>query len=561
MLIDRGTETSDQRRTVLEVLADLTRGLSSTSDWPNRLSWVAETLAEVLPGSRVAVGLMHDGEWMVIQAPDCASPDNANELHEACLALKAGVSVQTTTRGPGSSLSIPISRGGEVVGLLHARCDKPGGYTPEHEHLLTIVASQIGAHAANIQPQRPKAQKDRQVLEALMEHAVDGIAVGDSIDGRLFAMSRSGLELLGIEGFNPVGLTSKAIVDREIMWLPDASAPIRLQEFPLYRAAMLGEEVVNVEHLLRRPDGWEIPILSSAGPIRNAEGEITGGVLTFRDISDLKAARHELEAAYNHERHITDVLQQAVLPSVSADTPNYELAAGYHPALTESNVGGDFYDTFDVGEDWMALVMGDVSGRGLHAAVYTSMAKYMIRAYAHEDPEPKSVLRRLNETLSESITDDTFITVFYGLYDTARGVLAYANAGHEPPLLNSSSSAASTELDVTGPVIGMARKAIYTQSVIQLEPGNILVIYTDGITDSRNKNTFFGSEGLADVVARHAAGSTAEIAESIYQATMRHSDGQLNDDAALLLLRPKVISAPRPFSGSPTPSRKREGRL
>ena len=193
---------------------------------------------------------------------------------------------------------------------------------------------------------------------------------------------------------------------------------------------------------------------ATRGPIRNADGEVTGGIVTFRDISDLKAAQHELEAAYHHEHNISRVLQQALLPSLSAATPNYEMAARYHPALAESEVGGDFYDTFDVGEDWMALVMGDVSGKGLGAAVYTSMAKHMIRAYAHEDPEPKSVLRRLNETLSESIADDTFITVFYGLYDTARGVLAYANAGHEPPLLYSLSGAEITELDTTGPPSG-----------------------------------------------------------------------------------------------------------
>ena len=242
-LEDRGMDTNDQRRTVLEMLADLTRELTSTSDWPNCLSRVAEDVAEIMPGSRVAVGMIHDGEWVVFDTPGCLAPDIANELRDACLALKAGTPLRFTTRGLGDCLNAPISSRGDIVGLLHARRDKAGVYSPEHEHLLTIVASQIGAHAANIEPPRPQAKEDMQVLEALMEHAVDGIAVGDSKDGKLLAISKHGLAMLGIEGFNPVGLTFQAIVNREVIWLPDASAPIRLQEFGFTVRRYLGRKL------------------------------------------------------------------------------------------------------------------------------------------------------------------------------------------------------------------------------------------------------------------------------------------------------------------------------
>ncbi len=385
------------------------------------------------------------------------------------------------------------------------------------------------------------ASDQRQMLDALMEYAVAGIAIADSKTGSLLAMSRHGLALLGVEGIDLADVPLQQIIDMRMFWHPDGSAPIRLAELPLYRAALGGEEVLNEEWLIRRPDGWEIPVLCNAGPIRDTGGGITGGIVTFEDISDLKAAQHALETAYNRERHISDVLQQALMPSVPVDTPGCEVATEYHPALTESEIGGDFYDVFSVGEGWLALVMGDVAGKGLRAAVCTSMAKYMIRAYAHEDPEPRSVLRRLNETLSEFISDDMFITIFFGLYDTDRRVLAYANAGHEPPLLYGPGFGATIELDVTGPAIGVLSGSTYAQRAAQLSEDNILVIYTDGITDSRRGTAFFGADGLTEVVAQYADCSARIIASGIYQATMKHSHGQLSDDAALLVLKPRII--------------------
>ena len=384
------------------------------------------------------------------------------------------------------------------------------------------------------------ANDQQHTLDALMEYAVSGIAIADSKTGSLLAMSRHGIALMGVEGIDTTGLTLHQVVGTRLLWHPNGSAPMRLEELPLYRAALLGEEVLNEEWLIRRPDGWEIPVLCNAGPIRDPGGEITGGIVTFEDISDLKAAQHALETAYNRERHISDVLQQALMPSAPIDTPGCDVATQYHAALTESEIGGDFYDVFSVGEGWLALVMGDVSGKGLRAAVCTSMAKYMIRAYAHEDPEPRSVLRRLNEALSSFMSDDVFITIFFGLYDTDRGVLAYANAGHEPPLLHSPGFGATVELDVTGPAVGVLSGSTYTQKVAQLSSDNVLVIYTDGITDSRHGSAFFGADGLAEVVARYADSSARTIASNIYQASMRHSHGQLSDDAALLILKPRI---------------------
>jgi sigma-B regulation protein RsbU (phosphoserine phosphatase) len=166
------------------------------------------------------------------------------------------------------------------------------------------------------------------------------------------------------------------------------------------------------------------------------------------------------------------------------------------------------------------------------------MAKYMVRAYAHEDPEPKSVLKRLNEALAEFVPDETFITLFYGLLDIERNIFAYANAGHEPPVLCGADCKAMA-LDVTGPAVGMLAKANYSQRTMPLFPGSSIVIYTDGITDSRVGTSFFGIEGLSRVVVNRIGEGALVVADAIYNAALDHAEGRLADDAALLVVRVK----------------------
>ena len=120
-------------------------------------------------------------------------------------------------------------------------------------------------------------------------------------------------------------------------------------------------------------------------------------------------------------------------------------------------VGGDFYDVIDFGDDKVGIVIGDVSGKGIRAAVHTAEAKYMLRAYAMIDPDPAYVVSRLNFSLFSFTGDFTFITLFYGLVDTKAGVLTYANAGHETPIIVHGRERRVTPVKATGPVLGMTR--------------------------------------------------------------------------------------------------------
>ena len=290
-----------------------------------------------------------------------------------------------------------------------------------------------------------------------------------------------------------------------------------------------------------RKGGTEFPIELSLAEWR-IENELSfTGII--RDITDRKLSeaelvhvREALEQAYSREHHIADTLQRALIPEVSFMIPGYHVAAKYQPALDEAEVGGDFYDVFGLVGGKTAVVMGDVSGKGLEAAVYTAMAKYTIRAYAVQNPDPAHVLSKLNEVLYQYTPDDLFVTVFYAVLSHEGQVLTYGSAGHDPPLVYSPGSDRIAVLSPTGCVAGIMRGCQYSAGSLKLDPGDILVIYTDGVTDARSAGKLLGVDGLARVLG-NCANTGGGLTDAIFEAVSEAGDGALRDDAALLIIR------------------------
>ena len=252
---------------------------------------------------------------------------------------------------------------------------------------------------------------------------------------------------------------------------------------------------------------------------------------------ELAEARDTLQRLYDREHHIADVLQRAMVPEVRIEIPGYGLAARYEPALDEAAVGGDFYDVFELPDGRTGLVVGDVSGKGLKAAVHTAAAKYMLRAFAHESPDPAYVMNHLNAAMFDYTAEDAFVTVFYGVLDAKTHTLVYASGGHEPPLSYKKDIRWVLPLDVTGRAIGMFRESSYAKATLTLAPGDVLLVYTDGITDARTGDKFLGPEGLTEVLLANADRDEHGIVEAIFEAASKASEGKLRDDAAVLVLK------------------------
>ena len=250
----------------------------------------------------------------------------------------------------------------------------------------------------------------------------------------------------------------------------------------------------------------------------------------------------ELEALYNRERLIAGQFQENLLPTVQDDeqVDAIQFAHKYQAALDESYIGGDFFDLFSLGEHTQGVVMADVSGKGLKAAVQTAMLKYTLRGFALETPDdPSRVLARVNDVLCSPMSShDGFVTLFYAVLDTRTGEMVYANAGHEPPLVRMASTGEVRPLPACdGLAFGAMGGVVYEECRDTLTPGDLLLLYTDGLTEARaDDGSFLGLEGLTALLPRPDV-TAAECVRAVYAGVSAFAGDVRRDDVAMLVLR------------------------
>ena len=241
--------------------------------------------------------------------------------------------------------------------------------------------------------------------------------------------------------------------------------------------------------------------------------------------------------SYERESKIANVLQMSIIGSPTIISDSFEIAQVYVPAMNEALVGGDFYDVIKLANDKIGLVIGDVSGKGLKAAVHTAMAKYSLRAFITEGHSPGAALTLLNKTIDEFTESDTFITMFFATLDLKTGELVYANAGHEPPIYIS--KGAYHTLVSTGPALGLGISIDHSEGNLLLGSNDILLMYTDGISEARHGNEFLGTDGIGEKLISCDINSSDDIAKYVYDAAVAFAKGVLRDDAAILAVRAK----------------------
>ncbi|HVF14842.1 MAG TPA: GAF domain-containing SpoIIE family protein phosphatase [Acidimicrobiales bacterium] len=253
-----------------------------------------------------------------------------------------------------------------------------------------------------------------------------------------------------------------------------------------------------------------------------------------------RLSRRQAEQDRQRSVDLARALQISLLPPRLPDVPGLDLGARYHPALAGLEVGGDFYDVFDTGGDW-AVVIGDVCGKGPVAAALTALARYTIRSVAMDLRHPAQVLRKLNDTLVHHQLDERFCTVAYGrVVPTVGGVrVSVCRGGHPPPLVVRSSGEIEP-LGSDGGLIGLFPEIRLWEESAQLNPGDSLVFYTDGVTEANRGREQFGDERLEEVL-RSCAGMTAdEVAENVEAAVIDFGGPEPRDDLAVLVLHVPV---------------------
>jgi PAS domain S-box-containing protein len=416
-------------------------------------------------------------------------------------------------------------------------------------------------------------EQAREQTELILHSVVEGIC-GLDLEGRITFANPFAAECLGWDQAALMGRDAHSTFHHA----HSGGAPYPADECSV-RAGILGQRtgLVSGEKFVRQ-DGTSFPVEFSTAPITQ-DGQPVGAVLVFRDITErleaerererllvkeqelgeelaaaneelqaqnedlaaqhaelavrneeLKAAHEEAARLLEQQRALFYRLQQALL-DIPAQLPGVGFGHLYRSATEEAQIGGDFYDVFSAKNGRIALLIGDVSGHGIEAARIATLVKDTVRAFAQQFSRPHLVLGHTNRLLREKKLPG-FVTAFLGLLDTESGALTYSSAGHPPPLLKVNGSLSL--LESVGPPLGVFADARHVDREVQIVDGGLILLYTDGITEVRRGNVFFGEDGLGKALLRLSDVPVETLPSLLLDHALKFSDGRLEDDVAVM---------------------------
>ncbi|MCX4571980.1 SpoIIE family protein phosphatase [Streptomyces sp. NBC_01571] len=377
-------------------------------------------------------------------------------------------------------------------------------------------------------------------VEDLYEHAPCGY-LSTTLDGLIAKFNTTLLDWLGYTSADLVGrrkfsdlLTVGGRLYHETHFAP----LLRMQG-----------EISGVALELRAADGSRLPVLVTSTIRTGTGGEPLLIRTTVFDARDRRAyevellrARQESDRERERLKRLNVTLQQTLLPPTLVGVPGLDVAAHYHVASADE-VGGDFYDLFPLSAGTWGFFLGDVCGKGAAAAAVTSLARYTLRAAAVYDPDPAAVLTNLNTVLNHEYhgQDPRFCTVIFGLLTPdgeARGFrVSLASGGHPPALLLRADGRADFLPTVGGQLIGALPDARIRTTTVRLDPGDTLLLTTDGLTEAHSASAGrrYGDEALLEF-AQELAPTTAHDAVAAIRDLLDTFGTGVDDDAAVLAL-------------------------
>jgi len=306
---------------------------------------------------------------------------------------------------------------------------------------------------------------------------------------------------------------------------PDAEgSPQRLGLLPRSAVAglIVGQRPQRYAILFVLADGWQLE-------------EVDFALNTIRASLDARLVDQRVRGSFREAAEI----QQSLLVEEPPEFTGYELAARSVPA---DEVGGDFYDFYDLGEGTLGLAIGDASGHGLPAALLVRDVVTGLRMGIEKELKVAHVFEKLNRVIHRSRLSSRFVSVFYCELERD-GNLVYVNAGHQPPILffrqQTAGKVCEVELSNGGTVIGPLPEARFRRGFARLHPGEVLLLLTDGILERRDKNSeFFGDERVRGLVRQHQSQPAAVILERLFEAAIAWGDGRpWEDDATIVVVK------------------------
>lgn len=262
---------------------------------------------------------------------------------------------------------------------------------------------------------------------------------------------------------------------------------------------------------------------------------------TLKEISRIQNAK-EMEdqlSSLNYDLDMAARIQQKILKQdfpVYEDDERFDVFAHM---IAAKHVGGDFYDFFKVDDDKLVFFIGDVSGKGMPASIYMAVCRTMLKSIGSEVLNPADCITKVNNMLIPESDITTFVTVFYGILDLKKGELSYCNGGHNLPYLVSKEGEVKEMSDVGGLLLGKFENAEYDMSTVQLEPGDSIVTFTDGVTEAENDSgDFFDEERVIEYLKKSADKKLNPLVKGLFLEVMKFAGtAPQSDDITVLTTR------------------------
>jgi PAS domain S-box-containing protein len=369
------------------------------------------------------------------------------------------------------------------------------------------------------------------MLEVTMEHMDQGISMFDG-DLKLTAFNHRFIDLLQF----PSDLVHRGTSLAELFrYNAERSeyGPGDPEEQIAERIALARK--FEAHHFERtRPDGMVIEIRGKP---------TTGGgmVTTYSDITKRKLAEDELrnqKERMEDELNIGREIQMSMIPLVFPPFPDHDEFSVFAALEPAREVGGDFYDYYFIDEERFCFCIGDVSGKGVPAALFMAMAKTLIKSRAADDRSTASILTHVNDELSVDNNSCMFVTIFSGILNIRTGDLLYTNAGHNPPYIKRKDGALQCLDERHGPVVGAVEGMVYAEGRHTMEPGDLLLLYTDGVTEAMDvEDRLFSENRLEQLLTSMDTDDAGTVVDNAV-AAVRAFEGEAEqaDDITVLAL-------------------------
>ena len=405
-----------------------------------------------------------------------------------------------------------------------------------------LLARELRAHYRGEQREQRAASTVRHRLFAVLDSIDEGIVYRDR-QGMVRVINQRGGEIFGITPDDYLGGPVIELLRTVARQTEDPEDFI--EQFQNIRDDPTVELRMDVDQLI--PARRRLSLYSR--PTFDDDGTLVGRIDVFADITENVKRAAEVERLLEQARRTAENYQRGLLPESIPSLPRLSIVAHYVPAAGRRAICGDFYDFIHLADGKLALVLGDVVGIGPKAATDAALTRYTLRSLALNESDPSALLESMNTHLLPQMGSERFVRLLVAVVDPERALLTYSNAGHVPPVLYRAKSGAVDWLEEGGVVLGVEKNATFKSGHLELDPGDMLVMYTDGVTEASRDGRPYGQGKFKDLIELYGVGTPGELAQALRRSVEawvatdpdkpvpEGTLGELRDDIAILAVQ------------------------